>query len=80
MAAKKRAVKQQPLLNTVARKLGHAAGQLTKVTQELAESLSLLPESVSTKARKAPNVGASQARSRKNKKKVRQAVRPRKQR
>ena len=81
MAAKKRAVKQQPLLNTVARKLGRAAGQLTKATQELTESLSALPGSITTKVRKAANVGAStrrtqtQTRRRKNKKNVRKPVR-----
>ncbi len=78
MAIKKRAVKQQPLLNTVARKLGHAAGQLTKVTQELTKSLSALPESVTTKVHKAVNTGAAPDRPRiqtRRTKKARNAVR-----
>jgi len=37
MTAKKRSGKQEPLLNTVARKLGHAAGTLTKATHKLTE-------------------------------------------
>ena len=40
MPAKKQSKKQEPLLNAVARKLGHAAGKLTKATQELTENLS----------------------------------------
>lgn len=52
MAAKKHPGKQEPLLNTVARKLGRAAGTLTKVTQEWTENLSTIPESVATKVRK----------------------------
>ena len=43
MVALKRRVKQEPLLSTVARKLGRAAWSLTKVTQQLAENLSTLP-------------------------------------
>ena len=64
MAAKKQPVKQEPFLNTVARKLGQAAGTLTKVTQELTENLSTIPESVETKMRKAANRGAPGKRSR----------------
>ena len=64
MAAKKRPVKQEPFLNTVARKLGQAAGTLTKVTQELTENLSTFPESVETKMRKAANSGTPGKRSR----------------
>jgi hypothetical protein len=64
MAAKKQTVRHEPLLNTVARKLGQAAGTLTKVTQELTENLSTLPESVVTKARKAANIGTFRKRSR----------------
>jgi hypothetical protein len=78
MAVKKRAVKQ-PILNAVARKLGHAAGQLTKVTQELTNSLAALPESVTTKVRKTVNAGASPNRSRiqtrRRAKKTRKAIR-----
>jgi len=58
MTAKKRPVKQEPLLNTVARKLGRAAGAFTKVTQELRENLSSLPESVAKKVRNASNIGS----------------------
>jgi hypothetical protein len=64
MAAKKQPVKQEPLLNTVARKLGQAAGTLTKVTQELTENLSTLPENVATKMRKAANSAMPGKRSR----------------
>ena len=53
MTNKKRSLKHEPLLNNVARTLGHAAGTLTKVTQELTENLSALPETVSQKVREA---------------------------
>jgi hypothetical protein len=53
MAARKRTVTQEPLLSTVARKLGHAAGTLTKVTQELADNVSAVPETVAAKVREA---------------------------
>jgi len=79
MPAKKRPVKREPLLAAVARKLGHAAGTLSKVTQELTESLSTLPETVTKKVRKAANMGTAATRSRSHtrhpKKKVRNAVR-----
>ena len=64
MAAKKKPVKHEPLLTTVARKLGRAAGTLTKVTQEVSENLSTLPESVATKMRKAARINTSKKRSR----------------
>jgi hypothetical protein len=71
--------KQEPLLNTVARKLGHAAGTLTKVTQELTENLSALPENVATKVREATDIGApadrSRIRTRHPKKRIRRATR-----
>ena len=51
MTAKKLGEKQEPFLNTVARRLGHAAGTLTNVAQELTENLAALPEAVSTKMR-----------------------------
>jgi hypothetical protein len=53
MTARKRKATREPLLNTVARKLGHAAGTLTKATQDLTESLGALPETVSTRVREA---------------------------
>jgi hypothetical protein len=59
MPTKKRAVKQKPLLNTVASTLGHAAGTLTKVTQEFADSLSAMPESIAAKVRRAAKIGES---------------------
>jgi hypothetical protein len=40
MAAKKKTAKMEPLLNTLARKLGHAAGKLTLATHHLTENLS----------------------------------------
>lgn len=63
MAARKQSVKE-PLLNTVARKLGHAAGALTKVTHDLTKNLSELPEAATTKARETAGVGAPAKRSR----------------
>ena len=79
MAAKKQPVKQEPFLNTVARKLGQAAGTLTKVTQELTENLSTFPESVATKMRKAANSGTpgerSQVRTRHPRKRIRRVTR-----
>jgi hypothetical protein len=75
MAAKKQHVKQEPLLNTVARKLGQAAGTLTKVTQELTENLSTLPESVATKIRKAANSGTPGKRSRVHPRRPRKRIR-----
>jgi hypothetical protein len=79
MATKKRAVKQQPLLNTVARKLGHAAGKLTKVTRELTENLSALPEGVTTKVRKVVSIdtpaNSSRNQSRLRTKKTRKLMR-----
>ena len=78
MAAKKRPVRHEPLLNTVARKLGRAAGTVTKVTQELTENLSTLPVNVATKVRNATNIGTigkrSRVRIRRPTKSVRRAV------
>jgi len=51
MTSKKQPVKEEPFLNTVARKLGYAAGTFTNVAQELTENLSTLPKAVSTKVR-----------------------------
>jgi hypothetical protein len=56
MAVKKRPLKQEPFLNTVARKLGHAAGALTKATEDLAENLSALPETVTKRVREAGHI------------------------
>jgi hypothetical protein len=79
MAAKKRAITQKPLLNSVARTLGHAAGTLTKVTQELADNLSAMPDSIVAKVRQAAKIGESavspRGRSRHTRKKVSRAVR-----
>ena len=64
-AAKKQPVKQEePFLNAVARKLGQAAGTLSKVTQEWTENLSTLPESVASKMQTAANSGTPGKRSR----------------
>ena|ERR1700678_674753 len=79
MAAKKRAVKETPLLNTVARTLGHAAGTLTKVTHEFADNLSAMPESIAATVRHAAKIGESavspRGRVRHTRKKVSRAVR-----
>jgi hypothetical protein len=56
MAAKRRPT-QEPLLNTVARKLGHAAGTLTRTTHELTDTLT-------TKMHQAATVGTPKKRSR----------------
>jgi hypothetical protein len=40
MATKKKTAKTEPLLNTVARKLGHAAGKLARATHHLTDNLS----------------------------------------
>jgi|HubBroStandDraft_3_1064219.scaffolds.fasta_scaffold33872_4 hypothetical protein len=63
MPAKKRPVRHEPLLTTVARKLGHAAGTLTKVTQEITENLSTLPKSAAMKPHQAAKSGASEKHS-----------------
>jgi hypothetical protein len=57
MPAKKRGATEEPLLNTFARKLGHAAGTVTKVTHEFTENLSALPENLATKVRPTANIG-----------------------
>jgi hypothetical protein len=68
MTANKRAA-AEPFLNTVARKLGHAAGTLTNVAQELTENLSTLPEVVSNKVRRTtgPNAGPNNDKRRSEK-------------
>ncbi len=63
MAAKKRLGTQEPLLNTAARKLGHAAGSLTKATHQFTENLSGLVETVESKVRDAANMGSPRERS-----------------
>jgi len=64
MAAKKPPAKQEPLLNAVARKLGHAAGTFAKVTKEVTGNLSAIPETVTTKMREVANDGTLAERSR----------------
>jgi hypothetical protein len=49
MAVKKRALREEPFLNTVARKLGNAAGKVARASKDLAENLSALPEKVTAK-------------------------------
>jgi hypothetical protein len=41
----------EPLLNSVARKLGHAAGTLAKVTQDVTQNIASIPEVLSAKER-----------------------------
>jgi hypothetical protein len=78
MATKKASPKQEPLLNAVARKLGHAAGTLTKVTQEFTENLSELPETVTAKMQQIANAatpaGHTRTRPRHAKKRNRRAA------
>jgi hypothetical protein len=74
MPKKKQLNKQEPLLNTVARKLGQVAGTLTKATHGLTENLSAIPETVTTKLREAADVvpaGHAHSRTRHNRKKIR---------
>lgn len=77
MTSKKQPVKEEPFLNTVARKLGYAAGTFTNVAQELTENLSTLPKAVSTKVQStAGTVAGLRSRRKHSKKKTRQAARP----
>ena len=48
MAMKKKSAEEEPLLNTMARKLGHAAGTLARVTH----NIGAIPEVISDKAKK----------------------------
>ncbi len=64
MTAEKKRVKKErrqsePLLNAVARKLGHAAGTFSKATQGFAEAFSAMPVAVTAKVRDAALFGAS---------------------
>jgi hypothetical protein len=61
MTAKKEHRKSEPLLNAVARKLGHAAGTFSKATQEFAETFSAMPVTIAAKVREAALFGASTA-------------------
>jgi hypothetical protein len=78
MAIKKASAKQEPLLNTVARKLGHVAGALTKATQEFTENLSELPEAVTAKMQQLANGATpakdSRAQPRRAKKRIRRTA------
>jgi hypothetical protein len=74
MAAKKRPVTQEPLRNTVARKLGNAAGTLANAMHEFTENLSALPEKLATKVRKTANVGSPKSRPRHPKKTIGRAA------
>jgi hypothetical protein len=78
MATKKASAKQEPLLNAVARTLGHAAGTLTKVAQDFTENLSELPDAVTAKMQQVANTAtltkASQTRSRRVKKRTPRAA------
>jgi hypothetical protein len=64
MTVPKRKAMHEPLLNTVARKLGHAAGTVAKATQELTENLSAIPENVTAELRESARIGAAAGRSR----------------
>ncbi len=78
MTLQKRKAMYEPLLNTVARKLGHAAGTLAKATQELTESLSAIPENVTGKVRESAHaapVRSSGARTRHPRKRMRRLTR-----
>ncbi len=61
MTAKKGPAQQEPLLNTVARKLGHAAGTLTNVAQGLTGNLSALTRGCFDKDTRGRNCGRSVA-------------------
>jgi hypothetical protein len=64
MTARKRKATREPLLSTVARKLGHAAGTITKATQELTENLAALPKTVTTRVRGSASAAVPARRSR----------------
>lgn len=64
MKAMKKHHAGQERLNAVARKLGHAAGTLTRATRELGENLSALPETVATRLRETTNFDTPAERSR----------------
>lgn len=64
MIVAKRKAMHEPLLNAVARKLGHAAGTLAKATQELTAILSAIPENVSAEVRESARAGAPAGRFR----------------
>lgn len=64
MTARERKATGEPLLSTVARKLGYAAGTLTKATHEITENLAALPETVSTRVREAATSAAPSGRLR----------------
>jgi hypothetical protein len=57
MTAQKRSA-EEPFLNTVARKLGQAAGTLTNVAHGLTENLSAIPENLQNKVRQAAGTGS----------------------
>jgi hypothetical protein len=60
MAPKKKSVKQEPFLNSMARKLGHAAGTLTKVTHDLTDNVTTLTESVATKVQEVTSASGAE--------------------
>jgi hypothetical protein len=66
MKARNKHSESEPLLNAVARKLGHAAGAVSKMTHELTETLSGVPEAVTakikTKMRNPARLGTSAER------------------
>lgn len=75
MTPKKQPVRKEPFLNTVARKLGHAAGALTNVAQGLTDNLSALPKAASqivspSKTSKAPTKRPRRAAPRRGKNRV----------
>lgn len=51
MRARKQSGNAEPFLRAMARKIGHAAGALTKVTKELTGSVSSLPEAAKARPR-----------------------------
>jgi hypothetical protein len=52
VAVKKRKSREELFLNAVARKLGNAAGKLTRASKDLAESISALPEKATARVKK----------------------------
>jgi hypothetical protein len=49
--------RHEPLLNAVARRIGHAAGAVSKMTQEFTETLSAAPKAITAKMRDQAKVG-----------------------
>src|SRR6267154_4297108 len=80
MTPKKQSPNREPFLNTVARKLGYAAGELTNAAQGLTDNISALPKTISSKVPKTTASGSDSANLRRKPGKKRTASTPTAQR